>query len=288
VVQIASVLVIRRSVPRMSRIAIAKRAHERWIDKASRSNGRLRWKAGALKEMVDGIKSPDELLPRGFVFTNTIMALLVEGVSLFFFVLTESMRGFGRVRPRDGEDSLRSIIIVFGLAAVIGLPWVFSAIWRWIRHGTPERSIQQTGRAVLDSLVYAGEIDRRSGEFQVFADRHDQGSIFCWLSGGTGREQNTFLEAVRQILRPIDNPRYLLARPRFWRWFREDYFCVPEVLARKKEYAEFFAKRWRKTVGPIQLVFTRTPEGRVLLLRARGHSLAASFQKHSERISCWK
>jgi hypothetical protein len=141
---------------------------------------------------------------------------------------------------------------------------------------------------VLDSLVYAGEIDRRSGEFQVFADRHDQGSIFCWLCGGTGREQNTFLEAVRQILRPIDNPRYLLARPRFWRWFREDYFCVPEVLARKKEYAEFFAKRWRKTVGPIQLVFTRTPEGRVLLLRARGHSLAASFQTHSERISCWK
>ena len=118
------------------------------------------------------------------------------------------------------------------------------------------------GYKVLDSLVYAGEIDRRSGEFQVFADRHDQGSIFCWLSGGTGREQNTFLEAVRQILRPIDNPRYLLARPRFWRWFREDYFCVPEVLARKKEYAEFFAKRWRKTVGRIQLVFTRTPEGR--------------------------
>jgi hypothetical protein len=41
-------------------------------------------------------------------------------------------------------------------------------------------------------------------------------------------------------------------------------------------------------VGPVQLVFTRTPEGRRYLLRARGHSLAASFQRRSERVSCWK
>ena len=124
---------------------------------------------------------------------------------------------------------------------------------------------------LLESLEYAGEIDRRTGDLRVFAEKRDRGSVFCWLGGGTGREQSTFLEAIRQILRPVDNPRYMLARPRFWRWFREDYFSVPEVLARKKEYSEFFAKRWRKTVGPIQLVFTRTPEGRVLLLRARGH-----------------
>jgi len=41
-----------------------------------------------------------------------------------------------------------------------------------------------------------------------------------------------------------ENPRYLLARKQLWRVFREDYFAVPDVLARKKEFAEFFAKRW--------------------------------------------
>ena len=35
-----------------------------------------------------------------------------------------------------------------------------------------------------------------------------------------------------------ENPRYLLARNQLWRVFREDYFAVPDVLARKKELAE--------------------------------------------------
>ncbi len=253
---------------------------------------RQQWKAaldaGAIKQMEDGLKAPDESLPRGFVLSNTIAALLIEGVSVFFVVLGELMRGLSRVRPRSDEDWLYSITVLLGIAAIVSLPWVSLAVWRWIRHGTPERSIKQIGIAMLESLEYAGEIDRRAGNFQVYADRHDGGSVFCWIGGGAGREQNIFLEALRQVLRPVENPRYLLARPRLWRLFREDYFPVPEVLGRKKEYAEYFAKRWRKSVGPIQLVFTRTPEGRRLLLRARGHSLAASFQKRSERISCWK
>lgn len=60
-----------------------------------------------------------------------------------------------------------------------------------------------------------------------------------------------------------------------------------DVLARKKEFAEFFAQRSRRLVGPV-VVFTRTPEGRKLLLRARNHSLSGAFEKHPERVSCWK
>jgi hypothetical protein len=244
--------------------------------------------SGAIKENGRRNQVAGESLPRGFVFSNTIVALLVEAVSVFFIVLAEFMRGLGRVRPRSGQDWLFSIVIVFGIGALASLPWVFLAVWRWIRHGTPERSIKQIGRAVLESLEYAGEIDGRSSDLKVYTERHDGGSVFCWLGGGTGREQNTFLEAVRQILRPIDNPRYLLARPRLWRWFREDYFSVPEVLARKKEYSEFLCKTLAKDRRAYTVGFHADPEGRVLLLRARGHSLAASFQKHSERISCWK
>jgi len=243
--------------------------------------------AGTTKQMVDGLKAANESLPKGFVFSNTIAALLVEAVSIFFIVVGQLMRGLGRL-PRSEQDWPYTIIVVLSIAAVVCIPWVFLAGWRWLRHGTPERSIKQIGRAVLEALEYAGAIDRRAGEFRVYADKQDDGTVFCWVGGGTGREQNIFLEGMQQILRPIDNPRYLLARGRVWRLFREDYFAVPEVLARKKECAQFFAKQWQKLVGPIRLVFARTPEGRRLLLRARGHSLTAAFQKRSERISCWK
>lgn len=168
------------------------------------------------------------------------------------------------------------------------MPWSLLALWRFIRHGTPERSIEQIGRAVLDALEYEGSIGRRTGDFRVHADRNQDGTVFCWLGGGTGKEQAAFLRALRETLSPIDNPRYLLARGKIWRLFREDYFAVPDLLARKKEFAEAFAQRWKRLVGPVQLVFTRSPEGRKLLLRARNHSLSGAFQKRTERVSCWK
>jgi len=252
----------------------------------------LQWKAaldaGAVKKMVDGLEASDGSLPRGFVVSNTIAALVVEAIFVFSGVLGELMRLLGRARLPTGQDGLWLIVSLLSIAAIVSLPWAGAAVWRWIRHSTPERSIKHIGEAVLESLQYAGEIGRRAGDFRVYADRRDDGSVFCWIAGGTGREQNIFLEAMRQILRPVESPRFILARHRLWRWFREDYFSVPEALARKKEFAQFFAKQWRRRVGPVQLVFTRTQEGRFLLLRARGHSLAASFQRRAERISCWK
>ena len=148
-----------------------------------------------------------------------------------------------------------------GLAAVVTLPWSLLALWRFIRHGTPERSIRQIGRAVLEALEYEGSIDQHSGEFHVYADRNSDGTVFCWIGGGTGKEQAIFLRALREILSPIGNPRYLLARPKIWRIFREDYFAVPDALARKKEFAEMFTQRWNRLVGKVELVYTRTPEG---------------------------
>jgi superfamily II DNA or RNA helicase len=242
--------------------------------------------AGSIKQMTDGLKAHDEALPRGFVLANTIAALLIQSVYIFFAMLEFLGRTWGRVRWT--HDSWNYVLTVLGIAAAVSLPWSLLALWRLIRHGTPERSISQIGRAVLDALEYEGSIDQRAGDFRVYANRNKDGTVFCWIGGGSGNEQGAFLRALRETLNPIDNPRYLLARRKIWRIFREDYFAVPDVLARKKEFAEFFTQRWKRLVGPVQLVFTRTPEGRKLLLRARNHSLSGAIQKRAERVSCWK
>jgi len=242
--------------------------------------------AGSIKQMADGLKAPDDSLPRGFVLANTIAALLIQSLYIFLVVLESLGRALGRARTT--QDFWSFVLTLLGVAAVVSLPWSLLALWRLIRHGTPERCIGQIGRAVLDALEYEGSIDRHAGDFRVYANRNKDGTVFCWIGGGTGMEQGTFLRALRETLSPIDNSRYLLARGKIWRIFREDYFAVPDVLARKKEFAEFFAQRWRRLVGPVQLVFTRTPEGRKLLLRARNHSLSGAFQKRTERVSCWK
>ena len=237
------------------------------------------------KEMVDGLKAPVEILPRGFVLTNTIGVLLVQAGFIFAATFLQLMRAAGRVKS---DNLLSYMALVAAIAAAVSSPWAARAIWRLIRHGTPERSMRQIGYAVLDALRYAGAMDRHSEPLRIYANRNDDGTVFCWIGNGSGKEQATFVRALREALGPIMNPRYLLARGRLWRFVAEDYFAVPEVLARKKEFAEKFAEVWRSRVGAVELIFTRTPEGRRQLLRARFHSLAAAFQKRSERVSCWK
>ena len=242
--------------------------------------------AGSIKQMTDGLKAPDESLPRGFVLTNTIAALLIQAAYIVVAILEYFGRMLGRVRTT--QDFWTFATLLLGIAAIVSLPWSLIALWRFIRHGTPERSIKQIGRAVLEALEYEGSIDQHAGVFRVYADRNGDGTVFCWIGGGTGKEQAIFLRALREILSPIDNPRYLLARRKIWRVFREDYFAVPDALARKKEVAEIFTQRWKRLVGPVELVYTRTPEGRKALLRARNHSLSGAFQKRAERVSSWK
>lgn len=242
--------------------------------------------SGALKQMTDGLKAEEEALPRGFILSNTIAALLIQSGLVFLTMFFELMRR--PVRLRAGQDFLVYFAVFAGIAAAVSLPWALLALWRFIRHGTPERSIKQIGSAVLDALKYEGSINGASSEYRVYSNRNQDGSVYCWIGGGTGRDQAIYLRALREVLRPVENPRYLLARTRFWRFFREDYFAVPDVLARKKDFAEVFARKWRSHVGPVDLVYTRTPEGRKILLRARMHSLAAAFQKRADRVSCWK
>jgi superfamily II DNA or RNA helicase len=240
--------------------------------------------SGSSKEMMEGLQAPEEVLPRGFVLSNTILALLTQAWFSFLLIFTELMRASGRARG----DFWRYVAVAGGIAAVVSLPWAVAAVWRFIRHGTPEWSMQRIGRAVAEALEYEGSIGRRADGYRVLANRNQDGSVFCWLGGAAGKEQAIFLRALRDALGPIDNPRYLLARRRIWRIFREDYFAVPEILAHKKEFAEVFAKKWRRAVGAVELVYTRSAQGRKLLLRARVHSLAGAFQKRGERVSCWK
>jgi len=243
-------------------------------------------RAGSIKEMTDGLKAPDKSLPRGFVLANTIAALLIQAAYVFVAVLEYFGRALGRVRTTQDFWTFGAMLL--GIAAILTLPWSLVALWRLIRHGTPESSVKQIGRAVLEALQYEGSIEQHAGDFRVYADRNQDGTVFCWIGGGTGKEQAIFLRALREVLSPIDNPRYLLARRKIWRILREDYFAVPDVVARKKEFAEMFTKRWKRLVGPVELVYTRTSEGRRLLLRARNHSLSGAFQKSVERVSCWK
>lgn len=96
------------------------------------------------------------------------------------------------------------------------------------------------------------------------------------------------MQALAEVLGPVQNPRYLLVR-RSWLGSRRrtDYHAVPTALGGRKEHAEAFARAWRKHVGSSELVYARAGDGRRVLLQARAGSFAAGFQRRVDWRSAW-
>ncbi len=272
---------------RESIVAINEGMRQRALD---RDGLRQRWNAalGSGVRMIEAVSTPELSLPRRMVFNNTIAAVWLEAAAIGIAILVNGLEGLRGFRNASLKGLLEYVAIVLVIAAIVSLPFLLKALWLFIKHGSLESSLFQVGDTVLQSLLYAGVITTPKSKLLVRTAK-DAGSVVCWLEGSTSHESSVFLRTIHELLDPVENCRYLLSRSRKYLFFlREDYHAVPEVIGRKKEFAEHFARLWRKKVGSVDLIYTRTAEGRKLLLRARGKSLSATFQPKSERVSCWK
>ncbi len=122
-----------------------------------------------------------------------------------------------------------------------------------------------------ESLVRCNEIRTPRAGLDVRAEKDGQGSVVCELAGASPHESAVFLSTLREVLAPVQNPNWLLTRDRNLLLFRQrDYHAVPQIIGRKKQQALYFHRLWCRHVGPSVLYNTRTPEGRLQLVRARG------------------
>ena len=176
-----------------------------------------------------------------------------------------------------------------GVATLASLPRLAKAgklVWR---NGSLEGSLQQVTSATLHALAYACVINERELDHAQIEIRTSlDGRKDIVVTGISRAAERHVMQAIAEILGPVQNPRYVLVRTT---WLglkrRVDYHAVPAALGARKEYAEHFAQLWRDGVGSSKLVFTRTAEGRRILLRARTSSFAAGFQRSVDRRSVW-
>ena len=95
---------------------------------------------------------------------------------------------------------------------------------------------------------------------------------------------------MQEIIATVDNPRYVIIRKSFFLniFCQKDYHALPDIIGRKKKFAQNFENEWRNFVGACELIYTRTLEGRKLLLKSRIQSLASEFEEKTERINKWR
>lgn len=240
--------------------------------------------------MVEQVAASPLALPRDLVFRNTILAVLWQawcwGVSVFAMLMQSAG---DRSHSLTLKGSLLMLAIISALAALAALPKCLKALWLFLWHGSVASSMRQIGKALVRSLAQAEVIETNPWRLKVVTQNQACGFVGCSLRGATTRERSVFLDALQELLGPIENPRYVLVRKTPLGWLmRKDYHAVPTLLGRNKEFAEHFRRMWARYVGPTQLVYTRTPEGRSFLLKARAGSMAQHFQKRAERLRAWQ
>ncbi|MDY6868307.1 MAG: restriction endonuclease subunit R, partial [Chloroflexota bacterium] len=218
-----------------------------------------------------------------------LLAMLGSGLAAFSGNALESLlRSSENINTL--EDLYRALLVIGGIGIFIFGGLAFKTFRLYIKHRDISKDIHQIAEALLVSLIKAGFIHTDYSRLAISTKVDDYGAVYCHLKGGTIYEKSTFTESLHEIISAVDNPRYLIIRKNLLLklFSQQDYHSVPERLGKNRTLAEYFKKQWSRFVGSCELVYTRTVQGRKLLLQSRLHSLASEFEEKAERIRIWK
>ena len=263
----------------------------------NRENLKQRWKE-ALEtgvNLVEEIKIPfreeKEYEATKSMYLNKTIANLVAtlGFSLLGY-FDGILQGFGRARIKSKTD----LYIFLTVIAILGIFYfgrlTIKTLRLYFKYRDISKDIRQIGEALLNSLIKARIIQTDNSKLKVDATVDSFGAVYCHLDGGTTFDKSTFINALKEIISPIDNPRYVIIRKNRFMLFvkQKDYHSVPEIVGRNKNLAEYFKNQWELLVGTCDLIFTRTIDGRKLLLKSRVKSLSAQFDDKVEHVNKWR
>ncbi|MDW5289505.1 DEAD/DEAH box helicase family protein [Formosa sp. PL04] len=166
----------------------------------------------------------------------------------------------------------------------------YKALKVYIRYGYLYKKIGKMGIAILDTLDELGYITSHRNDIRVNSFLHGKGDVVCYLVGGNAHENAMFAKALSDLLEPIESPRYLIIKTSLFRsrFDVENFYPVPELFGDKKKHALIFQKHWKSSLGKSKLIFTRSVEGRKLLLKARLFHVYNAFKKMTKDVVVWK
>jgi hypothetical protein len=184
------------------------------------------------------------------------------------------------------------VAVVSGGAMLLALLINGAAIWRVFRRAFLEMPadaiLLDIGKALLAALRDAGVVSRNLDDKYVRVVETDAGGYEVFVDYASPEDSDVFSRAYQELMGPLRDPRYIIARDSsslrnpiyraLWRLVRgligrgeehHAYHPVPTVLATRRERADALARHWKRYVGGGRLVYTRTEEGRHILLKAR-------------------
>lgn len=169
---------------------------------------------------------------------------------------------------------LSHVVLVLSLIGSFGFVYkAVKSIKQLFSARNIDRTYREIGRVLLNSLVHESWVSSDVLNLSVQSKSDYKGNVECSLVGATTYEKSIFIHALMEILREVDNPRYLLKLKHENELINRKYFNIPTILAKKKSSAQYFCDEWNRLLQDCTLIYTRSKEGRKSLLKARVHNL---------------
>lgn len=154
--------------------------------------------------------------------------------------------------------------VVLGIKALTAFPGLLS-------QATPLKRLRLFGKGILRAMEKKGLLEGNNAS--VKTQQLSNGTQSIYLSGGTQRDKQLFATCVKEMMGQVDNQRYLLVHKKN-RNGLDGFYCVPECFGTNKNDAALFADCIQFVADRYDLVYTRSEEGRKLLLEGRSKALA--------------
>ncbi|NRA50526.1 MAG: hypothetical protein HRU12_15445, partial [Phaeodactylibacter sp.] len=136
--------------------------------------------------------------------------------------------------------------------------------------------IERTGKAILLTLRQLEQLSSAYSRIRLCMVQDNTDRPGCYLENVTLQEEQLFLSLMEEALGPIENPRYLIVRKHFDKdqLLGIQYYAVPGPFGQRRADADaYLGSLQRQLPEALELRYTRTFEGRRVLLQARSKTL---------------
>ena len=208
-------------------------------------------------EVVNQVEVDKQFLP--LVYLNDWMKafLISQALAATFFIID-----LGRylIVGKAFDQSLP----IFLLALL-----VLAIFWgRYFIYKSPYKRLEIFGKAIHQALLDSGQIETKESAPRVVKDSKQAIYNAIYLKGASMREKEIFAQTMTEFFAPIENQRYILKACHKVK-DQTEFFAVPSMFEKQKADAESFLRHIQKSLGKYDLIYTRSVQGRPILLEAR-------------------
>lgn len=163
------------------------------------------------------------------------------------------------------SGTLSNFNLTILLLSIIALATVWG---RYAIYKSPYKRLEIFGKAIHQALLDAVQIETKESAPRVVRDSKQALYNAIYLKGASMKEKEIFAQAITEFFAPIENQRYIL-KASHKVLDQTEYFAVPSMFEKRKSDATSFLEHVQKSLGKYDLIYTRNPQGRHILLEAR-------------------